>query len=187
MSARVSVDPASLDGTFMSEEEYLALPETATRMELVDGLVVCEPSAGFDHQSTSMALGSELREWARKRTPRPTVLAAPFDVRFAPGRILQPDLLVYVDPLERPVVMPVSRIPDLCVEIVSTRGAWDRTTKRLLYARAGVRELWTVLPRRLLVERWTGADLDAMQQCCERLSSPLLDGFEIDIARLFET
>ena len=78
------------------------------------------------------------------------------------------------------------RIPDLCVEIVSRRIAYDRTTKRLLYAQAGVREFWTVMRKQRFVERWTGPGLDAREECRERVVTALLPGFSLDVARLFE-
>jgi Uma2 family endonuclease len=185
MSTRAEIDPTTLDGTFMSEEEYLALPEMKARIELVDGFVVCEPSATYEHENACMTVGMALGNWAAARSPRPTVIASPLDIRFAADRILQPDVLVYCEPLVSPVKMPVARIPDLCVEIVSRRVAYDRTTKRLLYAQAGVREFWTVLRKQRLVERWTGPGLDTREECRERLVTPLLPGFELDILRLF--
>ena len=185
MSIRSEIDPTTLDGTFMSEEDYLALPEMKARVELVDGFIVCEPTPTFDHQSACMTVGTALENWASARTPKPTVIAAPLDIRFAPGRILQPDVLVYCEPIPRNAAMPLTRIPDLCVEIVSRRIAYDRTTKRLFYAKAGVQELWTVMRKQRMVERWTGPGLDTREECRERIATPLLPGFSLDVARLF--
>jgi Uma2 family endonuclease len=185
MSTRTHVDPATIDGTFMSEEEYLALPEMKARVELVDGFVVYEPTPTFDHQRACMTVGTALENWASSRSPRPSVIASNLDIRFAPARILQPDVLVYCEPVPRTARMPLTRIPDLCVEIVSRRVAYDRTTKRLLYAQAGVRELWTVLRKQRLVERWTGPGLDTREECRERLVTPLLPGFVLDVAGIF--
>jgi Uma2 family endonuclease len=111
---------------------------------------------------------------------------APLDVRFGAGRILQPDLLVFLDPLPRGVKTPIERIPDLCVEVVSRRHAYDRITKRRMYAEAGVREMWTIIGSQRLVERWTGDGLATLEECRERLTTPLLPGFELDVRGLFE-
>lgn len=184
MSTRIEVDPLALDGTRMSEDEYLALPQTALRMELVDGLIVCEPSADFEHQRCVRDLALELETAARTRSPRPTVCLSPLDVRFGPGRILQPDVFVHVEPLQQPVRMPITRIPDLCIEVVSTRHAYDRITKRQMYAEAGVKELWTVVSKSRLVERWTGPGLATREECRDTLATPLLPGFALDVARL---
>ena len=166
---------------FVTEEEFLALPETLNRTELLDGLIVREPSPGFGHQESVSRLVADLVYWAKDRAPRPDVLSGPLDVRFAPDRILQPDVVVFLEPLPRPVAMPIDRVPDLCVEIVSRRHAYDRVTKRLVYANAGVRELWTVLPKMHLVERWTGPGLADREEMRQLLTTPLLPGFELDV------
>ena len=186
MSTRDETDHVALDGTRMSEEEFLALPETTARIELVDGLVVCEPSADFGHQRCVRDLVVALEAAARALLPRPTVCLSALDVRFAPGRILQPDVFVYVEPLREPVAMPITRIPDLCIEVVSTRHAYDRITKRQIYAEAGVKELWTVVRKSKFVERWTGPGLATRDEWREKLVTPLLPGFALDVARLFE-
>ena len=168
----------------MTEEAFLALPETMTKTELLDGELVREPSPGDTHQDLVGRFYLELCAWAGTRTPRPSVRLSPLDVRFSPGRILQPDLLVFIEPLVRPVRMPIERVPDLCVEVVSTRRLYDRVTKRLAYAEGGVGEYWTVLPRLGFVERWTGAGLSRREELRERLVTPLLPGFDLDVAAL---
>jgi Uma2 family endonuclease len=182
---RSEVDLRALDGRRMSEAEYLALPVTMRRMELVDGLVVCEPSATDGHQAMLGGLYDELRGWTRMVEAPATLRFAPLDVRFGANRILQPDLFVFLEPLPRDVKTPIERIPDLCVEIVSRRHAYDRITKRQMYAEAGVRELWTVIEKQRLVERWTGPDLATLEECREHLTTPLLPGFDLDVAALF--
>ena len=167
-----------------TEGEYLALPETLQRTELLDGELVCEPSPGESHQEIVGNLHAALHAWAHARTPVPTVRLGPLDIRFAPGRILQPDLCVFLDPLTRDTPMPIGRIPDLCVEVVSKRRAYDRVTKRLVYAEAGVREMWTVLPSWQLVERWTGARLSVREEMLDRIESPLLPAFMLPVAAL---
>ena len=169
----------------VTEDEFLALPETLEKTELIDGVIVREPSPGFGHQSAMLSLAVGLRAWAATRTPQPDVCVSPLDVRFARGRILQPDAFVFLSPLERPVLMPIARIPDLCIEVISGRPVYDRTTKRLLYAEAGVRELWTVRQGgNPLLERWTGPHLEERHEAADAFSSPLLPGFTLDITSL---
>jgi len=186
MSIQAEIDPRSLHGRHMSEEDYLALPELSARIELVDGYVVCEPSGTYDHERACLAIGAALEHWSATRSPRPSVIATRLDIRFAAGRILQPDVLVFCEPVPRSSKMPIERIPDLCVEVVSQRIAYDRTTKRLLYAQAGVREFWTVMRKQRFVERWTGPGLDTREECRERVETPLLPGFSLDVQRLFQ-
>jgi Uma2 family endonuclease len=112
------------------------------------------------------------------------VCLSPLDVRFAPGRILQPDLLLFKEPLARPVTMPIDRIPELCIEIVATQRVYDRVTKRLACAEAGVKEYWTVVQDLGFVERWTGQGLGAREELRDTLVTPLLPGFELDVKAL---
>ena len=64
-------------------------------------------------------------------------------------------------------------------------GLNDRTTKRYLYAEAGVREYWVIDPAGV-VERWDGPGLARYGVVEGALRSPLLPGFELDLATLFD-
>jgi Uma2 family endonuclease len=183
MTSRIEIDPAEIDGTRMSEEDYLALPEIKAHVELVDGLVVWEPS-DYGHQRCVGDLLLALMAWRESVQGRPEVCLSPLDVRFAPSRILQPDLFVYLEPLAKPVRMPITRVPDLCIEVVTRRHAYDRISKPRMYAEAGVREVWTVVPAWRIVERWTGPRLATREDCSERLRTPILPGFELDVVAL---
>jgi Uma2 family endonuclease len=112
-----------------------------------------------------------------------TVCQSPLDVRFAPGRILQPDAFVIFGRVAPSHQGPIDRIPALCVEVLSDNRLYDRVTKRLLYAVAGVKELWVVDPERG-VERWTGKGLASNAMVSGRLQTPLLPGFALDVRRL---
>src|SRR5688572_28868678 len=94
----------------------------------------------------------------RRRVPRPDrtgrgapraalqptpheVLWAPIDIRFGPGRILQPDLMLFEGRV--PNFRPLHLIPRLVVEVLSLSNVdYDRFAKRLAYAAAGVPEYW---------------------------------------------
>jgi Uma2 family endonuclease len=113
-----------------------------------------------------------------------TVGQSPLDVRFAPGRILQPDAFVLFTRIPRKHAGPIDRIPELCVEVLSNDRVHDRVTKRLLYAAAGVLEYWVIEPAGL-VERWTGKGLTRAVVVRRRLTTPLLPGFALDLRRVF--
>lgn len=82
-------------------------------------------------------------------------LRSPLDVRFAPGRILQPDGFVLFSTIPPDHRGPINQIPPLCIEILSTNRVHDRVTKRSIYAEAGVNELWAV-EQAGFIERWSG-------------------------------
>lgn len=169
----------------MTEAEYLALPETTQRMELVDGEVIVAPSPSFWHQEILGRIVAALRAWASRQPTPPTVAQAPLDVRFAAGRILQPDAMVFLTPLGREVPAPLDAVPDLCIEVLSGQRAYDRVTKRYLYAEAGVTEYWIIDPAGS-VERRFGERLAQSEELTQSLRTPLLPDFELDLPTLFD-
>jgi Uma2 family endonuclease len=166
------------------EEEFLALPETMERVELLDGEVIVAPSPSAWHQEIFRRLVHSIRSWADPRAEPAFVGMAPLDVRFSPGRILQPDVFVILDSIPFDREGPIEEIPEVCLEILSTNRAYDRRTKRVVYAAAGVRDLWIVEPSGLL-ERWHGLGLNQAEELTQSLATPLLPEFRLDLAGLF--
>jgi len=76
---------------------------------------------------------------------------------------------------------PIERVPDPCVEVLSTNRTYDRLTKRQVHAASGVREYWVVEPEGV-VERWFGQGLNRV---AELDVTPLLPDFELDLPELF--
>lgn len=67
--------------------------------------------------------------------------------------------------------------------MMSSNRAYDRMTKRLIYAEAGVAELWTI-GIDCVVERWLGERLSECELPSQYLTSPLLTGFQLAIGQL---
>jgi Uma2 family endonuclease len=165
----------------ITEAEFLALPESMDRVELLDGEVIVPPSPSPGHQGAVKNLVYELEGWARRHGA--TVHVSPLDVRFGPGRILQPDVMVFLGGLAPEAAAPLTTIPDLCVEVLSVRRSYDRIVKREVYAEAGVREYWVVDPVQRCVEVYRGHSLFGV--ATETLESELLPGFSVEVATLF--
>ena len=166
----------------VSEAEFLGWPETTDKVELIDGFVVRSPGPTPRHQEALIRMLIALRNWAAGRDV--TVLQCPCDVRFAPDRILQPDAFVILERIDYDAKGPITRVPELCVEVLSRDASYDRVTKRLLYASAGVKELWAVSPDGW-VERWTGPGLTSRELVTATLRTRILPGFAIEVASLF--
>jgi Uma2 family endonuclease len=169
----------------VTESEFLALPESNQPIELVDGEVIVSPSPSYRHQEVLTRVVAALRAWVAMSGVQASVVQAPLDVRFAPGRILQPDAMVFLRALAADVETPLAQVPDLCIEVLSQNRAYDRVTKRYLYAEAGVQEYWIFDPAGTL-ERRSGPALAALELVQERVTSPLLAGFVLDLAPLFQ-
>jgi Uma2 family endonuclease len=174
---------AQLARQLVSEAEFRSIPETTQRLELFDGELIVSPSPSYQHQEVLSRIVVALRQWAQAQQRPVTVGLAPLDVRFGADRILQPDAFVLFELVSAAHEGPIQSIPSLCVEVLSSNRAYDRLTKRFAYAAAGVSELWTVEPVGH-VERWTGAGLSQSELLTERLHSPLLPGFELDLAAI---
>ncbi|MCA9558606.1 MAG: Uma2 family endonuclease [Myxococcales bacterium] len=151
-------------------------------MELVDGEVVEAPTPSWRHQRLVKTLLVALETWART-VEGFTVGHAPCDIRFGPGRILQPDLFVMAGAISDAQEGPIDRIPLLCVEVLPRDVGDEHLTKRALYAEAGVPECWLVNWDGI-VERRFGERLEGQEMLNGALASPLLPGFDFDLAEL---
>lgn len=167
--------------TTVSEEEFLKLPETLQRLELVDGEVLMPPAPSRAHQRLVGHLFRILDAWARVHPPH-EALMAPLDLRLGPNRIVQPDVAVF--PTHGSGAEgPVLELPLLVAEVLSTNRSYDRITKRHLYAEAGVPEYWVVDPEELVVEVMQG--MMHVDRMGKRVESARLPGLVLDVEALF--
>lgn len=117
-----------------SEDEYLALGETPTRVELIDGGLWVSPAPSLPHQDISFLLMAVIRPAARAAGFRAYEAA---NVRLGSSRIVIPDLVV-AGPDPRSDIVEASEVI-LIGEIVSSSNAsTDRVQKMHFYAVAGI-------------------------------------------------
>jgi Uma2 family endonuclease len=134
MASPTSTDLLDHEGPW-TEEEFLALPVDNRRIELLDGGLLVSPLAASRHQRMSSRLWATLDAAA----PEGFEVLMPVNVRVAPGRILNPDLVVVTTP-GVDVVMYEAAVVAMAVEIVSPGSVTaDRAIKPQLYAAAGIR------------------------------------------------
>jgi Uma2 family endonuclease len=140
----------------MTMEEFLALPETMLRRELIYGeLVEAMAAPELDHQDIVLNLAVLLRRI--EKTHGGKAYISPVDVRLASDVMVQPDALwVAPDGVCKPEGKKrLVGAPDLIVEVLSLSTAIeDRKRKFALYESVGVREYWLVDPRDRLMEVW---------------------------------
>ena len=160
------------------------------RYELLDGDLVTIATPGELHQSVSAQLGWRLVQFASENNLG-RVHHAPFDVVLSELDVVQPGLL-YVSNERTHIITPenIQGAPDLVVEILSPSTATrDRTFKRTLYARHGVKEYWMVdtsakdITVLLLGDR--GLEVADAYGEGETLTSPTLPGFRLKIDDIF--
>ena len=148
------------------------------------------PSPSFQHQQVSLRLASALFRYVEAHESG-TVVAAPMDVRLAEDTVIQPDLM-YIASTRDDIISDqhVEGAPDLVVEIFSPSTAHrDVGVKKRLYEQHGVREYWTLDPSTQSVEVHANTESGFVQQArvveTGRVTSTVIDGFEIDVTHLF--
>jgi Uma2 family endonuclease len=169
--------------------EYEALPEG--RYELYDGVLYEPPPASYGHQAVLGNLYFLLRSFLDAHPELGVAILAPFEVRLAtePPMLVEPDLLI-VGPasLERLSDRRLEGPPDLAIEVASPSNSRnDAIRKRELYGRFGVPEYWLIWPTDDTIDVFTQPDYMRCRTVGkgERFETPLLPGFELDVAALF--
>jgi Uma2 family endonuclease len=185
--------PTSSTLTF---EEYLVLPETSRRQEVIDGVVVMSPTPTGEHQ---WIVGNLYRGlFAVVEGQRlGTVLLAPLDVliRKQPKlRTRQPDLMFFSDARARREELKRTRIvevgPDLVIEIRSEGETESRWAEKLAdYTSIAVSEVWRVDPDAGAVEVLTLVaghyEQAGRYGSSDAVRSPLLPGLALPVASIF--
>jgi Uma2 family endonuclease len=177
----------------LTYDDFLLFPDDGQRHELIDGEHYVTPSPNLAHQRISRRLLILIGSWLREHLIG-EVFGAPLDVLFSKFDVVEPDLL-YVSSSRAATLLAgqhVTGAPDLVVEIgsPSTRKR-DETIKRRLYERSDVVEYWIVDPETEVIRVYAragdhfGRARELSHEAGDVLTTPLLDGLEIPLARVF--
>jgi Uma2 family endonuclease len=124
-------------------EEWAALDEDVEG-ELVDGYLVEEEVASWEHEIVVSWLIAVLRAWVRPRGG--FVLGSETKILIGPDRGRKPDVLAFLG-ARRPG--PTAMPPDIVVEVITSTPRdqrRDRIDKKADYAAIGVGQYWLVDP-----------------------------------------
>lgn len=144
--------------------DYLALPDSGPRLELIDGRTVAMAGPGRLHQAAVTEVVRQLGNQLLGKPCRPYV--APFDVRLAQAgeaegaerNVLQPDVFVVCD-RSKERERSLLGAPDFVLEVTSpSTSSRDHIAKRRLYEAAGVREYWLFDPDTRLLHLYRRED-----------------------------
>ena len=131
----------------VTADDYRAMPETGPRYQLIEGELIMSPAPNRYHQDISRNLEFILLKYLEEH-PVGKLYDAPFDVYLTRFNVFQPDILFVAK--ERFAILTVAGAagaPNLVIEILSPRTAdLDKESKRKVYAREGVEELWLLDP-----------------------------------------
>ena len=167
--------------------------EEGKRYEIIEGELFVSTQPHLEHQRVCHRVAFEVELWITRGGSGEVVLAPGviFDVENA----VAPDL-VWVSAERLPLIEgddgKLHDAPDLAIEVLSpgsTNTRRDREFKLLLYSLRGVREYWIVdwPAKSLQIFRREAAALKLVATLFadDVLTSPLLPGFSLPVARLF--
>jgi excisionase family DNA binding protein len=134
---------------FYTYDDYLKLPEEpGYRFEVLEGMLIKEPSPNVMHQRVSRRLQRILEDYFWQVDDHGEIFNAPLDVTFADTTVVQPDLF-YVSGEQHDIVQDirVDGAPTLVVEVLSpSSGRKDRMQKLRIYQKVQVPHYWLVDP-----------------------------------------
>ncbi|OAT80709.1 hypothetical protein A6M21_13255 [Desulfotomaculum copahuensis] len=162
------------------------------RYELIEGEFYLVPSPSVIHQRIAANLEAILRDYVREKDCG-EVLFAPLDVVLSGQDVVQPDIMFISQ--ERSGIVTDANIqgaPDLVVEVLSPSTAErDRTIKKKLYTRYGVRELWLVNAGVQTIELYSLTEGEEQpprlfaRSARKPLTSSLFEGLKVDLNEVF--
>ncbi len=173
-------------------QDYLDIPGE-DRYELINGEFILVSAPNRAHQWASVTLVSRMALFVEDRELG-WVFHAPFEVVLTDPEginIIQPDIIFVSREREHIITRAnIQGAPDLLVEILSpSTGRRDRTTKRDLYARHGVKEYWIADPeaQTVTVMLLTDGEYETVGEYGieDTLTSPSLEGFSVRLDRIF--
>ena len=171
----------------LTYDEYYVLPDDGKWYEVLDGVLSIRPTPNLKHALVHQNLLFEMHDFAKKS--RLGAVYLPLDVVLSETNVVQPDIIFVSN--ERKHILTeacVRGAPDLLVEVVfeATRER-DEVTKLSLYERFGVEEYWIIDAEleTARIYRRRGAKFEE-QTTMTGFATPLLPGFEISLAEIFE-
>src|SRR5256885_7337745 len=127
-------------------KDYRLLPEGGPRYQLIEGDLYMAPAPNRFHQDISGNIFGLIHAYLKKHRIG-KVYCAPFDVYLDENNVFQPDVLFVSK--KNNILTPAGAegAPEFIVEILSPKTAFlDKKSKRRVYARCGVKELWIIDP-----------------------------------------
>jgi Uma2 family endonuclease len=131
----------------ITRADYEGMPEGPPYFQVIEGDLVMSPSPRTVHQIIAGRIYSLMLRFLEKH-PLGEVFITPLDVFLNDVNVYQPDV-IFVSSRRKSIITEqgIEGAPDLVVEILSPGTArFDKGSKRKVYARTGVKELWMVDP-----------------------------------------
>lgn len=187
-----TVEYERVPGPKLTYQDYLKLPEEpGCRYEILEGVLVKDPSPAVIHQRVLFRLARILEGYFRVHHPEGELFIAPVDVTLTETTVIQPDLF-FVSGNQKEMVKDthIDGPPAMVIEIISpSTGSRDRVQKMSVYKKAGVQHYWLVNPEEKTMECFAlrGGDyyLAAAGLDQELIKHPDYPDLAIDLAALW--
>jgi Uma2 family endonuclease len=158
--------------------------------EIINGIrYEMSPSPTLDHQMLVTQLSNEIYKTCHSNG---IVVVAPIDVHLSEDNILQPDV-VFISNENAGIIQNQKIIgaPDLLIEVLSpSTSKKDKSIKKDVYERFGVKEFWIVDPVHLIIDQFvlTEEGYNTYKSFClgDTLKSPKLSCISIELSKLFD-
>lgn len=178
----------------MTVDDLEAMPDDTNRYEVIEGELFVSRAPRLLHQIVFGNLHALLWNYLTQN-PIGRVIATPGLV-FSQFSGVIPDLVFYSHARGKEIIANdrLNAAPEIVIEILSPGRdniSRDRIAKRQLYAKHGVSEYWIVDSENRSIEiyRLAGQSLDllTMLRNDDRITSPVLPGFDCPLTRIFES
>lgn len=172
-------------------EDYNLLEEGAP-FQLINNDLIISPSPNPLHQIISARLLQSLLNFLDSTNDDGFLVSAPMDVRLDDDNVFQPDLLYIAQQRKEELIKDrIEGAPDLIIEILSPSNAYyDLRQKKDIYEKYGVKEYIIIDPVQENADLHVLKDgayiLHQKAQKTESLNSVLLQGFSIELSKLFK-
>ena len=174
-----------------SVEDYLSL-DGPYLVEYVGGRIQVLPMPDVLHQELVLFILLHLRAWLDAADVDARTTFSPFFVKLSEQQYREPDVCVMLGKHRDRRARKLWHGADVVVEVVSeSNRLHDLVTKRREYAQHGIPEYWIVDPTNrtvtvLTLVRGTYAEAGVFAAGGATLASPLLPGFTLDVAAMFD-
>lgn len=185
------MQPPRSQAELLTADDYRALPEGGPRYQLIEGELHMGPAPNSFHQEIVWNFSQILGQYIRER-PVGRIYLAPYDVYLSEHDVVQPDLLfISKDRQHLRKEDGLHGAPDLVIEVVSvSTSRLDKKTKRAVYARTGVKEMWLIDPilQQIHVYEFARDAAKAVRlvEDDEVFESALLPGLKVSAAEVFK-
>lgn len=173
----------------LTAEQFDNYPfEEDKRYELDEGELIEMTRPAYLHNRILKNLTYELEAFCRKSLVGEVLISENLYALSSSTR-RAPDVAIILGDRQKELqgAKVIYVIPDIAVEILSPSETQRKIHRKLKqYFAAGVKEVWLIDPDSREGEIWTGSALSDVRDVSDTLASPLLPGFSLPLADLFQ-